>query len=89
MDIDLETKDGRRVIGEIKTTTPYNGPDFGAQQRKSFERDFAKLSEARADHRYMFVTENATFKILCRPAFIKKLAGVTIVQLTSGDEIDA
>ena len=85
LDIDLIVG-GKRIVGEIKTTTPYNGPDFGAQQRAMFEKDFAKLAAAEADHKFMFVTETATFDILCRPSFRAKLAGVTVVQLVSGAE---
>lgn len=33
LDIDQRTTDARRVIGEIKTTTPYMERDLGAQQR--------------------------------------------------------
>lgn len=88
LDVDV-TVGSERVVGEIKTTTPYNGPDFGAQQRAMFEKDFAKLAAAEAAHKFMFVTETATFEILCRPSYRAKLAGVTIVQLVSGAELPA
>jgi hypothetical protein len=48
LDIDERTSDGRRVVGEIKTTTPYNGPDLGAQQKAMFAKDFDKLNAASA-----------------------------------------
>ena len=88
LDIDL-TIGQERVVGEIKTTIPYNGPDFGAQQKAMFEKDFAKLAAAEAAHKYMFVTETATFEILCRPSYRERLAGVAIVQLISGEEVPA
>ena len=85
LDVDV-TVSSKRIVGEIKTTIPYNGPDFGAQQKKSFERDIVKLAEAEADHKFMFVTEPATFDILRRPSYRSKLQDVTVVQLVSGDE---
>lgn len=85
LDVDVIVS-GKRIVGEIKTTIPYNGSDFGAQQMKSFERDFVKLAKADADHKFMFVTESATFDILRRPSYQSKLQDVTIVQLVSGDE---
>ncbi len=86
LDIDVILPSGKRVVAEIKTTTPYNGPDFGAAQKASFEKDFKKLAAAEADLKFMFVTEDATFKILCRPRYAEKLNGVTVVQLVSGEE---
>ena len=89
LDVDIKLPNGDRLVGEIKTTTPYNGPDFGAQQKASFETDFAKLSQAVAEHKYMFVTEESAFQILCKPKYAAKLAGVQIVQLVSGSEFAA
>ena len=31
LDIDVCTRDGHRIVGEIKTTVPYGARDFGAQ----------------------------------------------------------
>ena len=58
LDIDLITSHGVHIIGEIKTTVPYSGAngDLGANQKKSFEADFAKLAETKADHKFFFVT---------------------------------
>lgn len=80
---------GSRIVGEIKTTTPYNGPDLGAQQKATFEKDFAKLAAVQADYKFMFVTETAAFDVLRRPSYTAKLKGVTVVQLTSGEEFEA
>lgn len=88
--LDIDVTVGReRIVGEIKTTTPHNGPDFGGQQKVMFDKDFAKLAAAKADYKFMFVTETATFDILCRTSYRGKLAGVTIVQLVSGAEVPA
>lgn len=56
LDIDVMAPDGSRVVGEIKTTVPYQGNDFGAQQAASFKKDFAKLTSAQAKHKFLFIT---------------------------------
>ncbi len=86
LDIDEILPDSRRVVCEIKTTTPYIRSDFGAQQKTSFDKDFRKLADAEAGLKFMFVTEDATFKILCRPRYAAKLSGVAVVQLISEEE---
>ncbi len=88
LDIDVQTLDGQRVIGEIKTTTPYLPNDFGAQQRSAFEKDFEKLTTTAADHRFLFVTDRTTFGII-RRRYADRLPGVVIVLLTTGDEHQA
>jgi hypothetical protein len=82
LDIDIQAN-GKRIIGEIKTTTPYGQNDFGSQQKTSFKRDFEKLRLAKADYKYMFVTEDSSYSILCKESYSTLLSGVTIVQLTS------
>lgn len=89
LDIDIWLSQKARIVGEIKTTTPYNGPEFGAQQKTSFEKDFAKLAAVDAKYKFMFVTEDTSFKILCRPTYAAKLSGVKVVQLVSGEEFQA
>src|SRR5258706_14827188 len=68
LDIDLLTREGERLIAEIKTTVPYSGAtnDLGAQQKNSFRKDFAKLNNTQAVHKLMFVTDRATFDVLQR-----------------------
>ena len=86
LDIDLINKSGERIVAEIKTTVPYNGNDFGAQQKKMIEKDLTKLNDADANHKFMFVTEDDTFNILCRPSYEDKIAGIHLVQLLTGQE---
>jgi hypothetical protein len=64
IDIDLRALNGERVVGEIKTTVPYQGVDFGAQQATSFKRDFVKLSAADAKYKFLFVTEPSAFTVI-------------------------
>lgn len=55
IDIDCTTPAGERIVGEIKTTVPYQAVDFGAQQAAMFKKDFAKLTTTSAKYRYLFV----------------------------------
>jgi hypothetical protein len=64
LDIDEKLDDGKRIICEIKTIFPYGKNDFGAQQKKSFRKDFKKLNETSADYKILFVTELKSFEIL-------------------------
>lgn len=85
LDIDELTLSGARVIGEIKTTTPRQADKIEAEQMKSFYRDFAKLQNTAAEHKFMFVTHSRTYDaLLKRSQFF--LSGVTLVCLTTGDE---
>ena len=89
IDIDVTTPNGQRVIGEIKTTTPYQAVDFGAQQAEMFKKDFAKLAAAKAKYKYLFVTESTAFEVLKKPKYLKLMPGVRIVLLKTGEEHDA
>lgn len=59
-DIVAVTADGRQIIGELKTTTPYQ-PGFGAQQRTTIIKDLARLAASPAHYRFMFITDPDTF----------------------------
>jgi hypothetical protein len=85
LDIDARTDAGERIIGEIKTTSPYKKSEFGAAQITALRKDFAKLQANEAEHKYMFVTDQAAFEALKR-GFTRELHGVKIVCLSSGDE---
>lgn len=85
LDIDARTTSNERIIGEIKTTTPYKGDQFGAAQIAALRKDFNKLRQHQAEHKYMFVTDIAAFNAL-RQSFAHDLPGVMIVCLTSGDQ---
>jgi hypothetical protein len=64
LDIDVRTVDGDRIVGEIKTTVPYERNDLGAQQKTAFQKDFKKLNEADATRRFFFLTSRRTFEIV-------------------------
>lgn len=80
LDIDEVTLDGKRIIGELKTTNPYSCNDFGAAQKASFQKDFDKLEKNSADQKYMFVTEKRAFEIL-NLRYKNDLIGKTLVLL--------
>jgi len=85
IDIDTETSEGERIIAEIKSTTPYKKNDLGAQQKKTFFKDFAKLKECEADYKYFFLTEIKTFEIV-KNKYKDNLEGVAIVLLPDAIE---
>jgi hypothetical protein len=80
LDIDEKTRRGQRVVAEIKTTVPFRADDLGAAQRTAFEKDFAKLRDARAAHKYFFVTERRTYEVM-RARYADQLRGVKLVLL--------
>ena len=84
LDIDELTLDNERVIGEIKTTTPYLEHDLGAAQKTSFKKDIAKLNGTPADHKSFFVTDDRMFRIVAQ-RYARQLPGVTIVLLPTGE----
>jgi hypothetical protein len=86
LDIDIKAKDGKRIIAEVKTIYPYQIDDFGANQKKSFEKDFAKLNKEKAAYKFLFVTESKSFNILKRDRYSGQIPGVKIVLLPSGEE---
>jgi hypothetical protein len=85
LDVDVRTIDGKRIIGEIKTTDPYKINDFGAKQKEEFERDFNKLNNEQAYHKFFFVTEARAFDMVKR-RYASRLRGATVVLLTTGQE---
>ena len=67
LDIDIfPNTPEKRIIGEIKTTTPYGKNDLGGEQRKSFLKDFRKLNSTNAKHKYFFVTDQSTYDIVLK-----------------------
>jgi hypothetical protein len=86
LDIDVLARDGSRIVAEVKTTVPYQPGDFGAQQAASFKRDFAKLVQAEAKYRFLFVSEPSAFEVVTRPKYTKLIPGVRIVSLSNGAE---
>ena len=86
IDIDARLPDGRRLVAEIKTTSPYMPNDLGAQQKAMLEKDFTKLANAIADIKLFLVTETKTFELMKKPKYKSQLSGVTVVLLTTNEE---
>lgn len=84
LDIEARTRDGARIVGEIKTTVAYGDADLGAAQKASFLADFEKLRESNAPHRFFFLVDRRTFDIV-RKKYSKHLAAVKVVLLPDGD----
>jgi len=59
-DVDEKTKRQKRIIAQIKTTIPYCANKLGSNQLDAFKKDFRKLSAAKADKKYFFVTNKKT-----------------------------
>ncbi len=85
LDIDIQLANGKRLVAEIKTTLPYKPNDLGAQQKNTFDKDFAKLASAKADIKLFFLTEQRTFDLMKNPKYRSKLSHVTVVLLPSGE----
>jgi hypothetical protein len=83
IDICCVTADGARIVGEIKTTKPYQ-PGFGAAQKKEILKDLLRLVSTPAEHRFMFVTDAESYRTLCGKAFASSAPGVEIVDLVGG-----
>lgn len=64
LDIDFKTPDGKRVIGEIKTTVPYKGEKLGGNQETAIRKDFARLAEESASFKFFFVTDPMALEIV-------------------------
>jgi hypothetical protein len=80
LDIVATTHDGKAIVGEIKTTKPYQ-LGFGAQQRTMMLKDLDRLAKSAADHRFMFVVDREAFEALCRKNFASRAPGIEIIDL--------
>jgi hypothetical protein len=82
IDIEAWTAQGDSVIGELKTTIPYQ-PGFGAAQRTAILKDIARLAASTARHRFMFVIDPESFQTLCGKGFAARAPGVEVVDLVT------
>jgi hypothetical protein len=83
IDVEAKTKAGQIIVGELKTTKPYQ-PGFGAAQRTSILKDLTRLSQSLADYRFMFVIDSGAYDALVHKRLATKAPGVEIVDLVSG-----
>ncbi|WP_133614938.1 hypothetical protein [Dongia mobilis] len=83
VDIEAVSADGLSIVGELKTTKPYQ-PGFGAAQRTQIIKDLTRLAAYKADYRFMFVVDEDAFAALCRPSLSGRAPGVEVVDLVTG-----
>ncbi len=83
IDIEARTAQGDSVVGELKTTIPYQ-PGFGAAQRTAMLKDIARLAASTARYRFMFVIDPDSFQILCGKGFASRAPGIEVVNLVTG-----
>jgi hypothetical protein len=86
IDIDIRTSEGQHIVAEIKTTVPYKASDFGSNQADQFKKDFAKLTAAKADYKFLFVTDSRAFTFLQKDKYRKLMPAVRVVHLGTGQE---
>lgn len=84
IDVEIVTSDGLKIVGELKTTKPYQ-PGFGAAQKANIKKDMERLAMTEADHRIMFVTDPDAFSTLCSPSYRERYPAVEIVNVLTGD----
>ena len=82
-DVEATAEDGRVIVGELKTTKPYQ-LGFGAAQRTAMLKDLSRLANSNADIRIMFGTDRDAYDaIRDRRAFSSSAPGVLLVDLVS------
>lgn len=82
-DVDERTTDGRRIVGEIKTTVPHLQTRFGAAQDREIMKDLNKLASAEAECKFFFVTNQAAANALRLPKYAEHLQRIKVVCLAS------
>jgi hypothetical protein len=75
--LDIELDD---IVGEIKTTIPHLLHDFGAAQKREIKKDLERLKFSTAKHRYFFVVNNETERIL-KAKYCGTYSSVEVVNL--------
>lgn len=83
LDIDINWQSAR-IIGEIKTTIPYQ-KGFGSSQKTAIKKDLDKLQNHDADFKFMMVTSEEAYQTLRQSPFNTMLDKVEVVNLVSGD----
>jgi len=84
IDIEAKTPDGKVVVGELKTTKPYQ-PGFGAAQRATIIKDLTRLAASKADYRFMFVIDAEAFKALAHKTLMALAPGIEVINLVTGE----
>lgn len=79
--LDIEAQD---LAAEIKTTIPHKLNDFGAAQKREIKKDLERLEFSSKKHRYFFVVDNNTERIL-RSKYARDYPSVYVVNLLKDD----
>ena len=85
IDIEAKTADGKIIVGELKTTKPYQ-PGFGAAQKTSILKDMNRLASTQADVRLMFVTDADAYQALTTSRFKQEFPSVEVVNLVKASK---
>jgi hypothetical protein len=89
LDVDVLTSSSERIIGEVKTTVPYDRKrrDLGANQKATFIKDFEKLERKEAQHKFFFVINPLTHEVVS-VRYGKRLrdGNIELVLLGGGEE---
>ena len=82
IDIEARTTDGKVIVGELKTTKPYQ-PNFGAAQRTTILKDLMRLAKTNAYYRFLFVVDPEAYRALSHSSFASQAPGIEVVDLVS------
>lgn len=85
LDIDIVTLDGKRIIGEIKTSVPVGQTNFGAKQKEMIHKDFQKLNDANADYKFFFMTDGRAYQYVTTK-YREEIPQVKVVLLIDATE---
>lgn len=75
--IDFIFPDKKRLIADVKTTSPVYNNDFGAKQKEEIQKILNKLRSENAVYKYLFVINAETLKIL-HSQYTNELAGISV-----------
>lgn len=83
-DIDVRTREGERLIAEVKTTVPVAPNDFGAAQAVSIRKDLEKLRTAVATRKFFFLTDARAHAAVVRK-YAKGVTDLEVVLLSASE----
>lgn len=83
--IDELTKEGKRIIGNLKTEMACDEGDFLLTQRDTIIEELQRLASESADHRLLFILDKTVFSVL-RKKYNQHLKNITLVLLP--DEVE-
>ena len=88
--IDIDVLTGLVSASSQKSRQPFRIKlQTSAQQAASFKKDFVKLTNATAMHKFLFVTDRCAYVALQKPKYLAQIHGVRVVNLITEEEISA